>query len=38
MKEVLKKYSPGQYQSISKLCDRFGMKRDAYYKYQRRYK
>jgi putative transposase len=38
MKEVLKKYSPGQYQSISQLCDRFGMKRDAYYKYQRRYK
>lgn len=36
MKIALKKYALGQYKSISMLIECFGLKRDAYYKYQRR--
>jgi len=36
MKEAMKKYAQGQYKSISQLCEHFGVKRDSYYKYQRR--
>lgn len=36
MKEAMKKYVQGQYKSISQLCEHFGVKRDSYYKYQRR--
>lgn len=36
MKIAMKKYAQGQYKSISMLIECFGLKRDAYYKYQRR--
>lgn len=38
MSQALNKYSLSDYQSITKLCIGFGMKRDSYYKYQRRKK
>jgi transposase InsO family protein len=38
MIEAMEKYSKTLKLSISKLCESFGMKRDAYYKYQRRNK
>jgi putative transposase len=36
MSEAMKKYSKEHKLSISELCEGFGMKRDAYYKHQRR--
>lgn len=36
MKAAIKKYDQGQYKSISMLIECFGLKRDAFYKYQRR--
>jgi transposase InsO family protein len=36
MKIAMKKYAQGQYKSICMLIECFGLKRDAYYKYQRR--
>jgi transposase InsO family protein len=36
MKIAMKKYSQSEYKSISMLIECFGLKRDAYYKYQRR--
>jgi putative transposase len=38
MSEAMKKYSKEHKLSILQLCEGFGMKRDAYYKYQRRNK
>jgi transposase InsO family protein len=38
MSEAMKKQLNDHKLSISKLCEAFGMKRDAYYKYQRRNK
>jgi len=38
MSEAMKKHSRELNLSISKLCEGFGMKRDAYYKFQRRNK
>jgi transposase InsO family protein len=38
MSEAMKKHSKEFSLSISQLCEGFGMKRDAYYKYQRRNK
>lgn len=36
MKVAMIKYSQSEYKSISQLIECFGLKRDAYYKYQRR--
>jgi len=36
MREAMKKLRPEKSWSISLLCESFGMKRDAFYKYQRR--
>jgi putative transposase len=38
MSEAMTKYSKDRKLNISELCEGFGMKRDAYYKYQRRNK
>lgn len=36
MKEAMKKYPKSEYKSLSRIIECFGLKRDAYYKYNRR--